>query len=644
MPVVTGAVLLALIASLIWSHLLLRVLLAGQHRRATQMLLAVRRIVSRGRLFFAYEECLPGLPVPALADSVKRYLATVAPLMPATLFAEHKLEVEAAAAQPFGLFASLQRWLWLESWRQRNWLSQIWLEYVYLQKRSPIAFFSNYYLLDSPCPVGTSVALRCCTHLRALQHLHLVQWNGKQRQAPFLLRSVVPFSTHNYQTCFATTRVPGDTADVLRVFEKSRHIVVIRHKEFFCFDIIEPNGEPVRAEQLYANLLYLLSLSAPEQHVCAVGALTADERTSWSSNRTRWFSTGLNKASLAAVESALFTVCLDETSPLNNCEAAESAFAGSAGSRWFDKSLTYIAWANGRVGLNCEHAALDRHVPMHLMEVLMQSECEEQFVPSVDVRQRAQLQYEPRVKRLQWMVTPGLDSAVTLACNAYAKHVADSNLFVLEFYGYGKAFMKQHCNANSNSWLQMCLQLAFYRHRKRFVLTYESCELRYFAEGRTECIRPLSAESIQWCKLMQSDTAGRDEKIGALSAAMRVHGRRARDAERGQGFDRHLFGLFVVSVQHMKKSAQHVLTRMLSTPFDLSTHQHLARHRGRAVMDGGGCCASTKAGYSVGFVIKSDCIVLHIHSWRNSQHENSSRVFAQFIERALLDMQDLFIS
>jgi|JI10StandDraft_1071094.scaffolds.fasta_scaffold2436182_2 hypothetical protein len=55
---------------------------------------------------------------------------------------------------------------------------------------------------------------------------------------------------------------------------------------------------------------------------------------------------------------------------------------------------------------------------------------------------------------------------------------------------------------------------------------------------------------------MQSENATRDEKLSALHAAMRVHARRARDAERGRGFDRHLFGLFIASVKQQNKAAQ----------------------------------------------------------------------------------------
>jgi hypothetical protein len=82
---------------------------------------------------------------------------------------------------------------------------------------------------------------------------------------------------------------------------------------------------------------------------------------------------------------------------------------------------------------------------------------------------------------------------------------------------------------------------------------------------------------------------------------------------------------------------------MLSLPFELSTHQHpVGRHRsGRASsnLEGGGCCASTKTGYSVGFVARSTSLVFHIHSWRGG--ECNSQMFGQFLVKALLDMLDL---
>lgn len=338
------------------SHLLLRSFFRWRKPELliVRFLLFLRGIRSRG--FYSFEDCLPGLPVPSLSDSVAAYLASVGSLWEEDAFAQHSLEVLEASQGWFCLFAPLQRQLVIDGWLKRNWLTPLWLEYVYLQKRSPIAFFSNYYLLDSSLAPPTDQLTRCCTHLRIFQDLILNLWSPKGRQEPFLVRSSVPFSVHSYKTCFSTTRIPGQDSDAIRVYEKSRHVVVIRHGEFFCFDLVDENGTAVRVEQLLANIKYIIDLAEPseQEKACAVAALTADERSLWSINRGKWFSTGLNKSSLAAIESALFVVCLDDATD----DMGSSAFVGNGSNRWFDKSFNYIVWKSGRVGLNCEHSAL----------------------------------------------------------------------------------------------------------------------------------------------------------------------------------------------------------------------------------------------------------------------------------------------
>ena len=621
---ISGVFVLLAVLLFLRRALLVRFLLSIRYTSAAKLVLA-----SLPARFSAYEACLPSLPVPALASSIAKYLESVRPLMSDPAFETHRREVVNASSGFQSLFASLQRQLWRESLFKRNWLNDWWLQYVYLQKRSPIAFYSNYYIVDRHDIEGQETRfwdplVRCTAHLRVIQHLLLTQWRGEEKQKPFLPRAVVPYTTANYRMAFGVTRVPGQP-DGIRVYSKSRHIVVLRHNETFAFDLLESsNGTPVKAEQLLANLRYLFALSAPDVPATPVAALTADDRSVWAESRRRWFATGLNRASLLAVESALFVVCLDDCSPQTNSEAAQSAFVGRGGDRWFDKSLNYIISANGRVALNCEHSTLDMHVPSHLMEALLQGE--EANLPSIECQQRSKYEYHPRVKKIQWMITPGLAGTVTIARNSFLKAYNDSHLIVFEFFAYGKAFMRK-MNANPNSWLQMCLQLAFYRLRGRFVLTYESCELRYFAEARTECIRPLSSESVAWCRLMCDPEGDDDDRLAALQAAMRVHQRRTREAERGRGYDRHLFGLFVLSLLQQKRAAQHVLSGMLSMPFDLSTTPL-----------GGGFCASSKAGYGVGFLAKKDRVFFHIHS----HGSNDSQAFAESIQQALLDVEGLF--
>jgi hypothetical protein len=48
---------------------------------------------------------------------------------------------------------------------------------------------------------------------------------------------------------------------------------------------------------------------------------------------------------------------------------------------------------------------------------------------------------------------------------------------------------------SSDAYIQMALQLAWYRQQKYFTATYETALTRLFRHGRTETIRTLSSDS-----------------------------------------------------------------------------------------------------------------------------------------------------
>lgn len=124
----------------------------------------------------------------------------------------------------------------------------------------------------------------------------------------------------------------------------------------------------------------------------------------WAQARQAFFSSGKNKAALDAIERAAFFVALDEESHHYDPEDEASlslygkallhgncynrygtpAPVGPLPSRpprcapriscllfcrWFDKSFTVIAFKNGQLGLNTEHAWADAPIIGHLWEV-----------------------------------------------------------------------------------------------------------------------------------------------------------------------------------------------------------------------------------------------------------------------------------
>lgn len=111
---------------------------------------------------------------------------------------------------------------------------------------------------------------------------------------------------------------------------------------------------------------------------------------------------------------------------------------------------------------------------------------------------------------------------------------------------YGKGFMKK-CSMSPDAYIQMALQLAYYRDAGHFSLTYEASMTRLFREGRTETVRPCTNESSAWVKAMEDKTKTVDERLKLLNEAVKVHQLGYQNAMVGNGIDRHLFCLYVVS-------------------------------------------------------------------------------------------------
>jgi carnitine O-palmitoyltransferase I, liver isoform len=70
---------------------------------------------------------------------------------------------------------------------------------------------------------------------------------------------------------------------------------------------------------------------------------------------------------------------------------------------------------------------------------------------------------------------------------------------------------------------------------------------RFFREGRTETLRPVTIESEKWVKSMDDESISNEEKINLLRIACHIHQKGYQLAMCGKGIDRHLFCLYVIS-------------------------------------------------------------------------------------------------
>lgn len=67
--------------------------------------------------------------------------------------------------------------------------------------------------------------------------------------------------------------------------------------------------------------------------------------------------------------------------------------------------------------------------------------------------------------------------------------------------GFGKKLLKQN-KIHPDTFVQVCLQYAYYKIHRKPAPTYETATTRKFYKGRTETVRSCTNEAIMFAKTM----------------------------------------------------------------------------------------------------------------------------------------------
>ncbi|XP_066523085.1 carnitine O-palmitoyltransferase 1, liver isoform isoform X2 [Hoplias malabaricus] len=614
-------------------------------------LVLVKLFSGRKPMLYSFQNSLPRLPVPPVKDTMQRYLESVRPLMDD----EHFKRMEGLAKDfEKNLGPKLQWYLKLKSWWASNYVSDWWEEYIYLRGRGPIMVNSNYYAMDFLYVFPTHLQAA-----RAGNAIHsIMMYRRKLDRAqikPLMVLNTIPMCSSQYERMFNTSRVPGVETDVIQHVNESKHIVVY-HKGRFYKVWVFYDGRllyPREIEQQMERILADKSEPLPGEETLA--ALTAGDRVPWAKARTKFFSKGKNKQSLDTVEKAAFFVTLDDTeqhydpnNPVKSLDSyAKSLLHGKCYDRWFDKSFNLIVFKNGTMGLNAEHTWADAPIIGHLWEQVLaldpvilgyaeDGHCKGKIHESM-----------PGPQRLQWDIPEECQAVISSSLKVANALADDVDSHIIPFSNFGKGLIKK-CKTSPDAFIQLALQLAHFRDKGKFCLTYEASMTRLFREGRTETVRSCTIQSSAFVKAMMDKTQTREERLRLLKLAAERHQELYRLAMTGKGIDRHLFCLYVVS-RYLGVDSP-FLKEVLSEPWRLSTSQtplqqvelfNLTKNP-QYVTSGGGFGPVADDGYGVSYIILGeDLINFHISS-KHSSPETDSHRFGSHIKQAMLDILDLF--
>ncbi|XP_072017786.1 carnitine O-palmitoyltransferase 1, liver isoform-like isoform X2 [Amphiura filiformis] len=616
-------------------------------------MLLTKVFCGRKPLLYSYQNSLPNLPLPSLDDTMTRYLRSVEGLLDEEGYKRMDGLVKDFKAN---LGPKLQRYLWLKWLWSSNYVSDWWEEYVYLRGRSPIMVNSNYYGMDAIAMKPTfkqasraaNMTMGLLTFRRAID---------RETLQPIMLQNLIPLCSWQYERLFNTTRIPGLETDKLVHFTQARHVAVFHEGRFYKL-FFQINGRMLTPGELEKQFQYILDDPTPpgegEKHL---GALTAGDRIPWALARQRFFSSGINKVSLHAIETAAFVVVLDDEAHEYDQEGerdqtlldmfGRSLLHGKGYDRWFDKSFNLIVYKNGRMGVNGEHSLADAPVMAHLFEFALAEDITTLgYTEDGHCRGPAQMGFPPPTK-LKWEIPGELQKIIEESLTTANGILEDVDLHLLVHNDFGKGQIKK-CKVSPDAYIQIAMQLAYFRDAGKFNLTYEASMTRLYREGRTETVRPNSKESCDFVYLMESEDATKEEKIAGFQKAVDRHVNSYRDCMCGKGVDRHLFCLYVVSKYLEEESP--FLKEVLSEPWRLSTSQTAHQQTNKLdirkhpehISAGGGFGPVADDGYGVSYIIAGeDMIFFHVSSKRSSPKTDSLR-FSENIRKAMTDIRQLF--
>lgn len=625
----------------------------------------LKLVSGRNPLTYSFQDALPRQPLPSLKGTVDRYLQSVHPLLSEE---EYKEVVKMSEEFLKKEGPKFQFYLYLKSWWSANFVTDWWEKYVYLKGRTSLMINSNYYALPGRNLKFTFSQKQEAVTAAHIRHFMEFKQNlDREQLPPMMLRGLVPLCMSQYQRIFSCTRIPGREEDHLQLYHhKSKHVAVFCNGHVFKMPLFQKgeHGKLLSMFEMQRQLEWITStakqLGPASDAEANLAALTAVGRIDWAENRERYFSEGKNKRSLQAIESAVFVVVLQDETPSEWTEMGRDLIHGTGGNRWFDKSFNLVVYKNGIAGFNAEHAWADAPVMAHLWEWVCtmntialpyetDGSCKARFES-----ERTSTLHPCRV--LDWDFTPGLESAVIKSLEEAKVAIGDFDLKVVAHDDYGKGLIKKF-RVSPDAFIQMALQLAYYRNTGTITQTYESSMTRLYKEGRTETVRPVTDASKAFVLAMQDASIPREKKLSLLQDACNVHQDGYRNAMSGKGIDRHLFTLYCCSVGFGIESP--FLKNALGRPWRLSTSQQPQQQTDNwkqvskvlegtefsikdAFSPGGGFGPVAEDGYGVSYMIPGeDTICFHISS-KKSCSTTSSEKFAEDLFKAFGDLKELW--
>jgi carnitine O-palmitoyltransferase 2 len=626
--------------------------------------------------FFTHS--LPNLPLPTIAESLRRYLFFLSPLVSPKLHLEATTAAANFAISNTAYLAQANIVKHAHAVRSHeSYMTTLWLD-SYLKTRTPLpihttpqlTFLDDLHILKMKqttraadltyAAVKFSLDLAAETipppiyHTRNISKSHYIQTAAFKflpifsRSPAFYLLGAYPLDVSQYSHLFGSTRIPHRLKDELKSFwnlwqnkkndstspppPPPQHILVLRRGHSYKVSVFELDGTVSLPEVLQARFEAVISDADADLDISiknhSVASLTSTSRDIWADARIELMKDPINKSSIEISDSALFALTLDEDAPSSLAAVSRAMLIGNGQNRWFDKSFNLVVFSNGKAGLSWEHSWGDGIAILTLFEALHKSACAQAHRSHSSSTTTSSHLY--RAHRLPWNLSSSSKESIQEACKAANEMSALLFLRVFRSDLLSRTTSK-NAGFSPDALLQMSLQLGYAKaHPLQLTSpsTYEAASTSAFFKGRTETIRVASPESATFIKTFRSSSSSISDRLEALKAASFRHRTSSIESASGKGCDRHLFALqnALPTDPLFNNDAWTIWSKIRLSTSTLSS----------PALEGGGFGPVNDTAYSIGYGSSDDGCQFSLACWKNQDKQQiDGESFKSGIEEAL---------
>ncbi|XP_042362952.1 carnitine O-acetyltransferase-like [Plectropomus leopardus] len=301
----------------------------------------------------------------------------------------------------------------------------------------------------------------------------------------------------------------------------------------------------------------------------------------------------------------------------------------NSGNRWFDKTLQFVVGEDGSWGLLYEPATAEGPPIATLLHHILE------YCEKPDPK-RAPLVPLPMPKKLYFHIDREIKRDIEHAKQNLDILINDLDVNVFNFKRFGKDLPKQH-SLSPNSFIQVALQLAYFRVHNEVCPACDIASQRMFRGGRTEYIRSPTKQTHDFILAFVDRTVSREAKLQLFREAVDAYTALTDRVLKGHGIDHHLLGLKLQAIEE----GLSIPKIFMDTAYGLATHWKLRTGQVPANTDSVMCFGPlVPDGYAICYNPQADHVHFSITAF-NCCEETHAETLALTLKDTLCQLQEL---